>query len=240
MAPNPQGLIDHFRDLGYHPRSDKHSNALSDAIVRDLLDTCPAMAARAGRGDLVYDLNFTILSGTAEWNVDLVLGKPPPGTQLPSATERIIRSAPSMVEIAIEHKAVMTEHRKAIKNRKRDFEAHHDHVHRYRADATAAGVLIVNVAAQFQSALRPTVTAHRNPDALVAHCISEMRAVAVRAESRGVGLDAKAVLVVDFENIRPYGASYRTSPPAPQVGDPLHYDAFVQTVCNRWMQTTGQ
>lgn len=37
MSPNPATFLTHLRDHGYHSRSDKHSNALSDAIVHDLV-----------------------------------------------------------------------------------------------------------------------------------------------------------------------------------------------------------
>jgi len=37
----------------------------------------------------------------------------------------IAEAPPSTIHIAIEIKGVMTEHHKAVKNRKRDFEAHH-------------------------------------------------------------------------------------------------------------------
>ena len=143
-----------------------------------------------------------------------------------------MRRAPtSTVRIAIEHKAVITEHRKAVKNRKRDFEAHHEHVHRYSASAIAGGVLIVNGASTFKSPLREEVTQHRDPKALVEHCIDQMRAVSQRPGSTGHGLEAKAVVAVDLDNVNRERTSLFTSPPAPQVGDPLHYDAFIERIC---------
>ena len=74
MSPNPETFLRHLQKLGYHSRSDKHSNALAEAIVADLMASCPAMARKARDGRLVYDLNFTIQAGTSDWNVDLVLG----------------------------------------------------------------------------------------------------------------------------------------------------------------------
>jgi hypothetical protein len=167
MSPNPPSFIHHLQERGYHPRSDKHSNALAEAIVRDLLSCSAPMAERAAAGALVYDLNFTINAGTSDWNVDLVLGAPPPGTAPPEAGEPIRRTRPSTVQIAIEIKSVMTEHHKAVKNRKRDLEAHHEHVHRYSNRAIAGGVVVVNGSASFISPLRTERTAHRNPAALV-------------------------------------------------------------------------
>jgi len=240
MSPNPETFLQHLRASGYHSRSNKHSNALAEALVADLLGCCPAMAEKARRGLLVYDLNFTIKAGTSDWNVDLVIGAPPPPVQPTEKAEPIGRAAPSSVEVAIEIKSVMTEHRKAIKNRKRDLEAHHEHVHRYNNQTIAAGVLVVNQAATFKSPLRGEVTQHKNPAVLVEHCVLQMRSITSRSGLQGEGLEAKAVIVVEMDN-QDYGATrYVTRPPAPSIGDPLHYDAFIQSLCSLYNQRFGQ
>ena len=149
----PRAFIEHLRAEGYNPRSNKHSNALGEAIVADLIRHCPKIAERAASGHLVYSLNFDLIHGQSQWNVDLVLGAPPPGTPSP-ANSLIRQSDPATVHAAVELKSVMTEHRKAVKNRKRDFEAHHDHVHRYSSGAIAGGVMVVNAAPTFKSPLR--------------------------------------------------------------------------------------
>jgi hypothetical protein len=239
MSPNPEAFLQHLRQLGYHPRSDKHSNALAEAIVVDLLAACPALAQRAREGALVYDLNFTLSAGTSDWRVDLVLGAPSPGTMPPNGGTAIRRTRPSTVHMAIEIKSVMTEHHKAIKNRKRDFEAHQEHVHRYNNLAIAGGVLVVNQAETFRSPLRPEVTRHKDPKALVKHCILQMRSVASRPGLEGAGLEAKAVLVVDMDNQNLGATRFVTEAPAPAVGDPLHYDAFLQALCSLYGQRFG-
>lgn len=239
MSPNPPSFIHHLQERGYHPRSDKHSNALAEAIVRDLLSGSASMAQRAAAGALVYDLNFTINAGTSDWNVDLVLGAPPPGTPPPEAGEPIRRTLPSTVQIAIEIKSVMTEHHKAVKNRKRDLEAHHEHVHRYSNKAIAGGVLVVNGAATFISPLRTERTTHRNPAALVEHCVRQVRSITGRSGLHGEGLEARCVLVVDMDNEHLSGTSFVTAPPAPQIGDPLHYDAFSQAVASLYVERFG-
>ncbi len=234
MSPNPASFLAHLQELGYHSRSDKHSNALAEAILADLVEFCPRIREKAGKGQLVYDLNFTLLAGTSEWNVDLVLGAPSLGSKPPEAGSLIFRARPSTVEIAIEIKSVMTEHRKAVKNRKRDLEAHHEHVHNYSDRAIAGGVLVVNAAETFKSPLRTTLTLHRNIGNLVDHCISELRSVAVRGGSKGYGLEASCAIVLSVDNVDLSRASYSAAPPAPQIGDPLHYDAFIQAVCRAY------
>lgn len=234
--PNPEPFLDHLRAKGYHPRSDKHSNVLAACVVSDLVRHCPAIRRKAEEGDLVYSLNFPLLTGTAEWNVDLVLGRPAMGSDVKPEAGAIARAVPSTVQVAIEFKAVMTEHRKAVKNRKRDFESHHDHVHRYDDRAIAGGLLVVNASPTFKSPLRPSATVHRQPIRLVTHCVSEMRAVAVRSRPGDVGLEAKGVVVVSLDPAEPGGATFLTTPPAPPVGDPMQYDAFIQTLCSRFIE----
>jgi len=238
MSPNPPTFLAHLQTLGYHPRSDKHSNSLAEAIIHDLFMHCPAIRQKALSGQLVYDINFTIRAAGADWNVDLVIGTPHLDFQLPEGATDIVRATPSTIQIAIEIKSVMTEHHKAIRNRKRDLEAHHDHVHRYNQHAIAGGVLVVNAASTFCSPLRgiDIVTVHRDPAALVRLCIDQMRAVAERHTVNATGLDAKAVIVVEMDNQHLSSTCYLTKSPAPTVGDPLHYDAFIQTICNLYSE----
>jgi len=239
MAPAPAEFLSHLREKGYHPRSDKHSNTLAELVVRNLLRFCEPLRENARAGRLVYQLNQTLYTGTAEWNVDLVMGEPPPGVELELEETGIARTAPSTIQIALEIKSVMTEHRKAVKNRKRDFEAHHDHVHRYSNRAIAAGLLLLNGSKTFRSPLRQEATTHRAPEKLIEHCVREFRAVSQRADTAGTGLEAKGVLVVDFDNQNLNEARYITRSPAPSVGDPLHYDAFVQCICGHYRDRFG-
>lgn len=41
MSPNPESFLEHLTRLGYHSRSNKHSDALAEAIVADLIKYCP-------------------------------------------------------------------------------------------------------------------------------------------------------------------------------------------------------
>lgn len=238
--PLPESFIQHLRDFGYHPRSDKHSNALAAAIVQDLLDSCMPVAKEARDGRLVYDLNMDLRFRTATWNVDLVLGTPARAADTEGAP--IARATPATVRVAIEIKGVMTEHRKAVKNRKRDFEAHHEHVHNYNRRAIAAGVMVVNAAQSFRSPLRPDITTHGSAPAvlkLVEHCVNEMRNVTESGGGSDYGIDAKCALVVDFDNVNLAAGRYVSIPPAPQPGDPLHYDSFIQRLCEEYRARFG-
>jgi hypothetical protein len=149
--PLPDSFLEHLRTQGYHPRSNKRSNSLAQAIVADLLATCEPIRAKAQTGHLVYAINVKLHFGTAAWNIDLAMGPPAGTVTVPSPG--IAYAPPSTIQVAIEIKGVMTEHHKAVKNRKRDFEAHHQHVHNYSSTAIAGVVMVVNAAPRFQSPL---------------------------------------------------------------------------------------
>jgi hypothetical protein len=231
----PRSFIAFLRSGPYKPRSDAHSNALAEAIVVDLVAGCPKLQQAARAGEVVYDLNFNLQYGTSTWNVDLVLGRPPPGSPAPSGTP-IRKAAPASVEVAIEIKGVMTEHRKNIKNRKRELESHHQNVHNYSANTIAGGVVVLNGAASFQSPLRApgTITEHKNLVRTLAHCEAEVQAITVRSGESGAGLDAKALVVIEHDNQQLQKVDYSTRAPAPKVGSPIHYDAFIQRICAQW------
>jgi hypothetical protein len=197
--PLPIGFVEHLNEFRYHPRSDRHSNALGLLIVEDLLEACSLLKERASKGIVTYDVNMDLRFGSSTWNVDLVIGTPAVPADL--GARHMVKATPSTVQVAIEIKSVMTEHRKAVKNRKRDFEAHHEHVHHYGDMTIAGGVMVVNGAVEFSSPLRQLITSHGTPSRvteLVNHCVTEMRNVTERSSLGAVGMDAKTLLVVDF------------------------------------------
>ena len=241
----PQAFVEHLRTHHYHPRSDAHSNAICLGILDDLLDLCEPLARRAKRGEIVAQLNHTVTVNHQRWNIDLALG-PPPGAPQPSPEgERIIFAVPAVVEVAIEAKGVMTEHGKARHNRLRDLQAFHHHAHIYNQKVIAVGVVVMNIANVFWSPTRAAsdITKHRNIEQLAEETVAVYRNLPLRNNlGEGPGLEAAAVLVVRHDNLAknldpPTGAPVAgetvliTKPPAPQVGDPLHYATMVQRVC---------
>ena len=86
-------------------------------------------------------LNHTVKVNYQDWNIDLALG-PPPGLAAPPSDGQIRFEAPVIVEVAIEAKAVMTEHGKARRNRLRDLQAFHDDAHTYNQQTVAVGTVV--------------------------------------------------------------------------------------------------
>ena len=239
----------HLTAKGYHPRSNKHSNELCEQILKDLLATCKPLAKHAAAGEIVYSLNFKIMAGSTDWNIDLVVGEPAGPAHPPPEGTMIRKERPSLIRIGVEAKSVMTEHRKASRNRQRELDAFHVHLHNYNAEAVAAGVVLVNIAPTFRSPLRnieaecpnckthftPTLeTTHEHPEELVEFGIGLFRNLPVRSASGGVGLEALSVIVVNHSNAPGSKATIHTKAAAPQVGDPLHYDHFIQKICQTY------
>lgn len=232
----PNELLDHLRQKGYHPRSNAHSDALSRAILIDLMQNCPKIAADAKADRLAYKMNHDILFGRVTWNTDVAIG--PPGPEgIPKGAKRIAgiaEAVPVVVRMAIEHKAIMTEHGKARLNRQRDLEAHHAHVHDNDERAIAAGIFIINASPTFRSPLRAegVMTEHADPVSLVTMCINALQGVTMSRRVGEPGLDAKCALVVNLDNIHLDAAVYMEKPPAPQPGEPLHWDSFIARLCD--------
>src|SRR5262249_10944816 len=133
----PGYFLEHLPTRGYHPRSDKHSQAGADSIVIDLMAHCPKISAAGRAESLVFEYNVELVHGHSRWKTDLAIGPPAPGA-VSAGSDRVAgmaRSIPTWTRVAVEAKTVMTKHTGARKNRKRDLEAHHQHVHDY--DATA-------------------------------------------------------------------------------------------------------
>jgi len=240
MSPDPASFIEHLREKGYHPRSNKHSDALARAIVRDLRSQCSAISSHATAGTLCYSLNFDLRAGPAQWNVDLVLGSPARPTHEGEPSDAPGECPPARVRVAIEIKSVMTEHHKAVKNRKRDLEAHHEHVHNYDSEAIAGGVLVINASPRFRSPLRDEPTIHRDPAALVGHCLTELRSVSRRGGSTGYGLEAVCAIVVDHDNIDLNNSHAVTARFGVSPGDPLSYDHFLVAICDAYERRFGR
>ena len=204
-------------------------------IVEDLVARCNKIASDAAAGRIVFRVNHQLLVGSDEWKTDLAIGTAP-ANGVPPAAPRVAGMAeavPTTVRIAVEAKSVMTKHTGARKNRKRDLEAHHQHVHNYSRSAIAAGITVVNSAVIFRSPLRHDVSIHRQPEDTKG-VIDVMRDVRMSPGGGDPGIDAMAVVVVDMDNLELSDTAYEETRPAPQPGDPPHWDTFIERICSEY------
>jgi hypothetical protein len=237
-------FVRHIESEGYHPRSSKHGDELCRLLLADLLGSCPAIHAAAQRGEIVYQLNYTIDPDSPDrWNTDLVIG--PPREGLAAGAERIgpmQRVDPRAIRIAIDAKTIMTEHGKARRNRQRDLNSFQDILHRKERTTIVGGLVVVNVASRFRSPLRPesTITEHKNIERLVGEIVDMMKGLpSASAEPRAPGLEALGVIVVAHTNIAGQPSRLVLDPPAPPVDDPLSYTSFLRHLCAAYTERFG-
>jgi len=201
---------------GYDPRSSRHSDFLSEIIVRDLATDCPLIAERAERGQIVASLRHHQQIGQDDWVIDIAIGTCAGSPMPPDATgpsSALIRMAPPVIiQVAIELKSVLTEHGKARRNRLRDFGAFHGHGHTYDPRTVVAAFLVINSSDLFYSPLnlgkvnRSELNTHaskrRSARQFTKESIDLFRTIHLRhSETDGPGLEALDVIVVEHDNI---------------------------------------
>jgi hypothetical protein len=252
VMPFDDRFLRHLESEGYHPRSAKHSDFLSEIIIGDLISNCPLMKKRAAAGELVVKLRHHQQVGHDDWVIDIAFGTCA-GVALPPHGSEIIEFAPpAIVQMAIELKSIFTEHGKARRNRLRDFIAFHGYAHQYSPQTVAGAFLVVNSAEYFYSPLRKVddITKHgteRLTSRQVAKsAIDLFRCINLRnTPIDPPGLEAMGVIAVEHDNLllhpesSRYTSLHRSSriapiPPSLPVGDPMHYDSMIQRLCAQY------
>lgn len=245
----------------YHSRSDHHSKVACWGIVFDLLRSTPLLRRHVMDGVVAFGINHEMRDFVHDRkkNLDVVLCTPsgdfgPPSLSDMVATYEIalsleerdalaalpqLRRAPvGSVLMALEAKACMTAHQRALPRLYDELNSSHATVHGANDQAIAAGFAMVNAASTY---LRPDLnkanrkdapdwSTHRQPrDATLA--VDKIRQLPRRAKVGDVGYDAMAIVVVDFPNDGS-PVSLVTSAPAPQAGDIHHYDSMIARLSN--------
>lgn len=160
--------------------------------------------------------------------------------QLPAAVEGPVGS----VLVAMEAKACMTEHGKALPRLYDELNSSHQIIHAATNQALAVGFVMVNASTEFVSPGRnsglpagapPVVSIHRQPSA-VARTIEKVKMLPRRSDTSSRGYDGLGVVVIDMRND---GSRVRlsTAPPAPQPGDIFHYSSMIRRMASEYDST---
>jgi hypothetical protein len=242
---------------GYHPRSSRHSDFQSSLIIRHLIDQCDALKKKAATGEVVAQLRHHQQVGHADWVVDIAIGTGSGAPVPPPAGEAIRPAPPVIIQIAIELKAILTEHGKARKNRLRDFNSFHGYAHEYNPKTVAGAFLMVNSSRYFYSPLRKEddITDHNRKNAsarkIANNAVDIFRSIHLRNSAVDApGMEAIGVVVVEHDNLQfhPDKTNYlhqhsptvlAPSPPNPKLGDPLHYQSMLQRLCMAYTERFG-
>jgi hypothetical protein len=220
--PGPPEVIAYFK-TGVHTG---RGTGLDKAISAGVLSAVAAHPRIAPHRDrIAYSLFMTL--GTAVRNVDLVIGSAPPYGTLDLLTG-FVAAAPTDVWFAGEWKSVMTEHGKAARNRRGDFEAHAGGLWSISGKAVTAGLAVINAADRYFSYTAKGVRSHGDGNMRAQRTYLEVEGVGSRADTSRPGLDVLALPVVVVDNVNLDAAHYLEQKPQAPDGDQRSWGVFIQ------------
>jgi hypothetical protein len=255
----------------YHSRSDQHSKVACWALLFDLLEHCPLLIQHIATGKVGFGINHEMrdFRNNRSKYLDLVVCTPGTSTSETTTTfaeladkyaviltteERaqlqtypVLRQVPvGSVHIALEAKAAMTEHIKALPRLFDELNSSHLAIHGSADFAIAAGFAVVNYSARFISPDRnkfdlavrePVVTEHRQPNA-TERTIKKIQEIPRRTHGGVEGFDALGIVVLELCND---GTTIRviTDPPAPSPADVWHYDQMIRRIASLYANKFG-
>jgi hypothetical protein len=190
-----------------------------------VLCTASSATAKAGK---------TLVSMTGDYGIVLNEAEQAELARLPILGSAAVGS----VLMALEAKACMTAHQRALPRLYDELNSSHLTVHGATDQAIAAGFAMVNIASLYLSPdlnkrNRPTDpewSQHRQPrDAELA--IDKVRQLPKRSKTGDAGYDALAIVVIDCINDgSPIGLTSLS--PAPQPGDIYHYASMIDRLAH--------
>lgn len=257
----------------YHSRSDQHSKIACWAILFDLLATSSLLRRHVESGKVAFGINRRINDFTTgrKKDLDLVIARaaepgddPMPAVDMAAlairfrvqlnAEERTLldhlpapnaSAAGSTVLVAMEAKACMTEHIKALPRLYDELTSSHSTVHGDNANALAIGFVMINMADFFISPGRQQtgqdirISTHRQPLA-TQRTVAKLREIARRSgpHSGQPGFDALGALVIRMQNDgKP--VTLVAASPAPPLADDFHYERMVTRAAHLYDSAFG-
>lgn len=257
----PQPRADkHGNRWQYHSRGDRHSKVACWGILFDLMAHCPVLVEQLRSGAVAFGINHEMrdFQQNRKKNLDLVICTRGSGAVRKAATfaslvdrygivlsdaaKELLRRLPDFeeapvgaVRVALEAKAAMTAHIKALPRLHDELNSSHLTIHGSSEEALAVGFVMVNIAESFVSpdmnkcnldGQQPHVAVHRQPGDAV-RVIEKVAEIPRNSREGGTGFDAIGLVVVDCANDRVSPVTLHTVKPAPQIGDIFHYDSMI-------------
>jgi hypothetical protein len=245
----------------YHSRSDRHSKIACWVIAFDLLQRSELLRDHVSSGKVVIGVNHTLrdFQTQRKKDLDLVIAEPGDeptrnrrtfaamaeqwGLQLDASERATLESLPPMTEgpvgsvlVALEAKAAMTAHVRALPRLHDELDSSHSTTHGNSERALAVGFVMINASISFISSdmnkfdlsqVSPNVNFHRQPED-AQRVIDKVAEIRRRSGGSGTGFDAIGMMVVDMAND---GSPVRVvdEPPVP-----FTYDAMVRRVAHEY------
>lgn len=260
----------HGNSWQYHSRSDTHSKIACWALLFDLLNHCPLLIEHIRARKVGFGINHEMrdFKTARKKNLDLVLCTPGTGraaklsfadlasqygVALNSAEAQLLTALPILkcvpvgsVYLALEAKACMTEHIKALPRLYDELNSSHAAIHGSADFAIAVGFAVVNIATSFVSPGRNAhrvedgdahITYHKQPHVTV-RTIETLKEIPRRTHAGMDGFDALGIVVVEMVND---GSPVRifSQAPAPTSSDVWHYDQMIRRIASLYATKFG-
>jgi hypothetical protein len=218
----------------YHSRSDRHSKIACWVMAFELMQRCDLLRTHLANGKVVLGVNHTLrdFQTQRKKDLDLVIAEPSGeqersksrsfielgedyGILLTAEQQQALTELPAApiapvgsVLLAMEAKACMTAHVRALPRLHDELDSSHQTTHGNSERALAVGFVMVNASETFRSpdmnkfdlaTHRPNVNDHRQPADAV-RVIEKVREIRRRSGGSASGFDALGVMVVDMAN----------------------------------------
>lgn len=254
----------HGNEWQYHSRSDRHSKIACWTVAFDLLRRCELLREHFATGKVVLGVNHTLrdFQTRRKKDLDLVIAEPsgPVPSDAPTFADMAARwdlkldkseraalaalpAAPvapvGSVLVALEAKATMTAHVKALPRLHDELDSSHSTTHGNSERALAVGFVMVNAGDEFVSPdmnkfdlsdMEPRINKHRQPQN-AERVIAKVGELRRRSGGTSTGFDAIGVMVIDMRND---GSPVRVL----DVPDPVFtYDEMVGRVAHEYAST---
>lgn len=248
----------HGNHWNYHSRSDHHSKVACWSIVFDLLRTSKLFRDHVAAGRVAFGINHEMrdFRNDRKKDLDLVISLPATGrasskrslitladhyrVDLTTAERKELGNLPLLTEapvgtvlVALEAKACMTAHQRALPRLYDELNSSHQTVHGSHDLAIAAGFVMINAATRFLSPdlnkknrkNDPEWSTHEQPKS-VSITIDKVKQLPRRSKVGVEGYDAMSIVVIDCAND---GSAVKlvSAPPAPQSQDTYHYTTMI-------------
>ncbi len=247
----------HGNAWSYHSRSDHHSKVACWGIVFDLLRASALFRKHVSEGRVGFGINHEMrdFQHDRKKDLDLVICLPASdsasgrtltdlaghyGVDLTAAEKRELQGLPELREmpvgnvlVALEAKACMTAHQRALPRLYDELNSSHQTVHGAHDSAIAAGLVMINIAETFLSPdlnkknrkSDPDWSTHAQPKS-VEITIDKVKQLPRRSKTGIAGYDALGIVVIDCVND---GSKVKlhTKAPAPQPQDNYHYTTMI-------------